>query len=231
MRARTLLAAVGIAGLLVVGAEAVAYAATGNPLILGHSNRAHASTTVRNTGSGPVLKLRASAGQPALAVNTNTKITNLNADLVDGQSASQLRSTRSLVYTIDGTFNSSTTFNIAAPPAGDYLINYSVYMGGTDGSATTPTHGYCELFYPASGTFGGIDTTTSEQDVLTFNGNAYWHAKAGNTVQLTCLEDAASSWNTSDVPGQIVLTRLDGATSASATTARIHASSHAGKQN
>jgi hypothetical protein len=232
MRARTLLTAVGIAGLLVVGIDAVSYAATGDALILGHSNNAGQSTTVSNTGSGPVLKLHASAGQPALSVNTNNKITNLNADYVDGQSASQLQSTRSLVYSIEGTFNSGTTFNIAAPAAGDYLVNYSLWMGGTFASSSTPTHGYCELFYPSSSTFGGIDTTTSEQDVLTFNGNAYWHAQAGETAQLICTEDAAPTWNTGDVPGQIVLTRLDGATVTPAVTAPVsHASAHSAKHS
>jgi hypothetical protein len=62
-----------------------AYAATGGNLILGHANKAGHTTTLTNTGSGPALKLvTGKRGTPPLAVSNGTKITNLDADKLDG---------------------------------------------------------------------------------------------------------------------------------------------------
>lgn len=65
-----------------------AYAATGGNFILGHSNKANQTTSLKNTGSGPALKLTTGSGATApLAVSNGTKIAKLNADQVDGLSA------------------------------------------------------------------------------------------------------------------------------------------------
>jgi hypothetical protein len=70
------------------------YAATGGSLILGRQNTASRGTTLRSRG-GPTLALSNTAGKPAasfnvqrgkppFAVNSRTKVTGLNADLLDG---------------------------------------------------------------------------------------------------------------------------------------------------
>jgi hypothetical protein len=221
MKLTTAVATVAVAGLVVVGADYTSYAATGHSMILGHKNKANHVTTLKNTGPGAALSLRSRPGEPPLAVNNDSKVVNLNADLVDGQSASDLKTTRSLVYEATGTFNGGTTFSIQSPATADYLIDYSVFMSGTNGSSTTPTHGYCELFFPSNSHFGGIQTMTSEQDVLSYNGNAYWHANSGETLELICTEDAAGNWTApSSIPVQIILTRLDGATVSSPAVSR-----------
>ena len=62
-----------------------AVAATGGKLILGRSNSAGTTTTL-SAGRGPALSLK-STGSPALKVNNNRKVANLNADQLDGLSA------------------------------------------------------------------------------------------------------------------------------------------------
>lgn len=74
---------------LILAASGLAVAATGQPLILGRSNSANKATVMTNTGDGPVLTLRAKAGQPALKVNSNRLVAKLNADLIDGKNSSQ----------------------------------------------------------------------------------------------------------------------------------------------
>ena len=85
-----------IAGLLagcamvVVGTDAVTYAATGNSLILGKINKSGTATTVVNTGRGPVLDLQGGKLYPPLKVNSRKKVANLNADLLDGKDSKDL---------------------------------------------------------------------------------------------------------------------------------------------
>jgi hypothetical protein len=68
---------------VVLGGGGVALAATGSPLILGHSNKAGKITKIVDRRGTP-LGLTAKAGRAPLKVNTGTKVTNLNADTVDG---------------------------------------------------------------------------------------------------------------------------------------------------
>lgn len=72
----------------ILAASGLTLAATGQPAILGRSNSADKATVLASTGTGPVLTLRAKAGQPALKVNSNRLIGKLNADLLDGKHAS-----------------------------------------------------------------------------------------------------------------------------------------------
>jgi hypothetical protein len=48
------------AAVLVGGAELASYAATGDPLILGHANSAGITTSLKNLGRGPALSLNSS---------------------------------------------------------------------------------------------------------------------------------------------------------------------------
>lgn len=70
---------------LFVALGGTAYAATGGNIALGQSNRAGQTTSLKNTGSGPALKLSTDKATTApLAVSNDTKISNLNADELDG---------------------------------------------------------------------------------------------------------------------------------------------------
>jgi hypothetical protein len=63
---------------------ATAVAATGGTFILGKANAA-SSVSILTSSAGPALSLRAPSGAAPLQVNRNVKVTNLNADLLDGK--------------------------------------------------------------------------------------------------------------------------------------------------
>jgi hypothetical protein len=92
------IATVATAGLLVVAADYVSFAATGDSFVLGRFNTAKTPTTLTNQGDGPALRLNSSGkANPPLAVNSNRKVLHLNADTVDGLDAKAL-STHVLTY-------------------------------------------------------------------------------------------------------------------------------------
>lgn len=69
-----------------------AYAATGGPFILGHTNKAGQASTLQNTGSGTALHLVTNNGAaPPFTVSNGTKVGKLNADKLDGVDSSQLQ--------------------------------------------------------------------------------------------------------------------------------------------
>lgn len=88
-----ILAVVGASAVLVVGVDAVSYAATGSGVLLGHSNTAKKTTTIKNSGSGSVLNLvtKKSSSAP-FTTNAKGQVANLNASDLDGQTASQIQS-------------------------------------------------------------------------------------------------------------------------------------------
>jgi hypothetical protein len=88
-RARTGLAVLGAAALLVAGVEVASQAAQeAKPLLLGKHNKAD-KTTKLSAKKGPALSLKSKNG-PALAVNSSDLVAHLNADMVDGKDASAL---------------------------------------------------------------------------------------------------------------------------------------------
>jgi hypothetical protein len=82
---------------LFVSLGGTAYAATGGTFILGHANSATTASSltssvttgpalsVTNTGGKPAAKFTANSGIAPFQVNSATKVTNLNADKLDGQ--------------------------------------------------------------------------------------------------------------------------------------------------
>jgi hypothetical protein len=78
------------AGILVGGANLATYAATGQPLILGHANSAGTTTSLRNAGRGPALSLNSARSVPPLVVNSSKMVKHLNANKVGGLTAAQL---------------------------------------------------------------------------------------------------------------------------------------------
>ena len=80
--------AVAAALALAMALDYVAFAATGDSLILGQTNKANARTTMVRTTDGSVLKLKANnTGAAPFVTNATGKVANLNADKLDGHSS------------------------------------------------------------------------------------------------------------------------------------------------
>ena len=74
---------------LLFGAATTALGANGDFFELGRSNFASAVSVLDKSGAGPALRLKVGRGTP-LAVNSSSKVDNLNADRVDGKDSSSL---------------------------------------------------------------------------------------------------------------------------------------------
>ncbi len=132
-RARTGLAVIGAAALLIGGIDVAAEGAKGvKPLLLGGKNKA-AKTTKVSSKKGPALSLKAKKG-PALAVNSTDLVKNLNADTVDGKDASTLvpTTTRYVVgapHTVPGSY----FFQITLQPGTYQLAFHGSFQETTPG--------------------------------------------------------------------------------------------------
>jgi hypothetical protein len=125
-RRTALVIAIASAALL-AATEIGAYAATGQPLLLGKSNRADAPTTL-SSSSGPALRLRSGPDAPPLAVESRRRVTGLNADRVDGLEAESLR-TRVYRFTEDRVnqpLNVWSQWSLNGIPDGTYLVSWDV---------------------------------------------------------------------------------------------------------
>jgi hypothetical protein len=80
---------------LAVGGVGIAAAANGGSLMLGRANHATSTTTLADS-HGTALSLVAGKGMPPLKVNSKALVKNLNAERVDGLSASSLGVTASV---------------------------------------------------------------------------------------------------------------------------------------
>lgn len=67
---------------IAIAMSSVAYAAS---LQLATTNTANRTTTLRNTGNGPALRLNVKAGQPPLAVSSDKVVPKLNASKLQGK--------------------------------------------------------------------------------------------------------------------------------------------------
>ncbi len=82
---------------LVVGVASMALAADGDFFKVGRANVASAVSTLTKSGAGPALSLKVDRGAP-LAVNSGTRVANLNADKVDGLDSARLAGTGDSTY-------------------------------------------------------------------------------------------------------------------------------------
>jgi hypothetical protein len=114
-----------VAALVVVGGlNLVAYAANGRPLLLGQHNRETTSTSLRNTGAGPALRLRSREAAPPLAVSSTKKVARLNADRIDGLDGRQL-GVRLRTYLIGGDGDENDVVKtFPGLPTGRYWVGY-----------------------------------------------------------------------------------------------------------
>jgi hypothetical protein len=86
----TAVATMSAVALVVVGLDYTTYAVTGEGLLLGRINHAGRTTAIVRYGSGVALSLRSAHGSPSLRVSSSARVRRLNADLLDGRSASKL---------------------------------------------------------------------------------------------------------------------------------------------
>ncbi|MBA2694062.1 MAG: hypothetical protein H0U65_16480 [Rubrobacter sp.] len=91
-RATIFLVGLAVVLALTVGVASTAFGANGYPFILGKENVSRTASTL--VKQGPALRLSVRPGQPPLRVNSSVRVPNLNADMVDGLHASQLRGQR-----------------------------------------------------------------------------------------------------------------------------------------
>lgn len=115
---------------LTVGVATTALAGNGDPFKLGKSNTASKVSKLIKSGAGPALQLQVDSGAP-LAVNSDEKVTNLNADSVDGLDSTQLQGAPAYAHiNADGTLDSSRSKNvdrsIKFPGLSVYCLNSTV---------------------------------------------------------------------------------------------------------
>lgn len=122
------IAALGVA-IVAVGGAGVAKAASGGPVLAGHSNTAKKTTTLKSK-HGPALSLKSAHG-PALKVNNSKLVPKLNAQLLGGQTASQLGS--QIVGTF-GSFTNAPDGVFVTCPKGSTPVG-----GGIEPDLSTPT--------------------------------------------------------------------------------------------
>ena len=125
-----LMPVVAAAVVLVGGANLAAYAANGHPILLGHSNSETKTATVTNTGKGAALSLKSRTSSPPLQVNSSKVVKHLNADAVDGASASALKTTSYVLTDTDTTtvHPGPAAWSLSGVPAGRYLVSWDVNL-------------------------------------------------------------------------------------------------------
>jgi hypothetical protein len=124
------------AGVLVGGANLASYAATGNPLILGHSNSAGTTTSLKNLGRGPALSLNSSRHSSPLTVNSSKMVKHLNANEVQGLTPAQINPAF-VTYRVGSPGSSLTTgqhlFTIPSPSGPTEIGVHGIWESGTTG--------------------------------------------------------------------------------------------------
>jgi hypothetical protein len=119
--------ATGAVFALVLG-TGTAYAANGGNFKLGGNNYESREASLNNS-NGTALTLRSKAGTPPLKVNRTTKAPNLNADLVDGLSSSQI----ARVVTVGTRTSAGFVYDNETPgePGDDLVVAVTECPGGT----------------------------------------------------------------------------------------------------
>lgn len=119
-RATVFLVGLSVIFAVVFGLAATAFAANGKPWLLGKTNAARAVSTLVKQGPGPALSLVVNAGQPPMKVNSQGKVANLNADLIDGEDASSF-------LAADGT--ASNANRLGGLDAGQFMRRFASRVG------------------------------------------------------------------------------------------------------
>jgi hypothetical protein len=196
-RARTGLAVLGAAALLVGGLNVVSYAATGGPMLLGKGNTASKTTKLKTTGNKAALKLKSKAGSPALAVSNSVLIAKLNADLVDGKSLDELEpTTQTFSIGTAGAPGSGASqyFQTTSLPSGNYLVSMDGTIQAGAGDSNTCT--VLDLTRYNTGDVSAIfvyDSTDPDGGVNSMSGSLLAPIVAGNRLVFACQLDTTST--------------------------------------
>lgn len=194
------------AGLLVVGSAAAAQA-TGHSILGGRHNDTTARTTIHRTTSGPALALQTRSGHAPLAVTSDTKVAHLNADEVDGFSASSLqtRVTRFSLPAFDGVRSLAVSFPGLAP--GSYLVTMSLAAFTDEDTEGTPVGSACGFFAGDNFTLLANGVDFGDSDSRTFNGSGVLDSR-----ELDGLFCASQFGTMAMAPSQVTFTRVDAVT-------------------
>jgi hypothetical protein len=216
-----------LACLAIVGLDSVAYAATGQSMILGHLNKAKKATGVKNTGKGPALVLTTKKKYPPLRVTSRTKVTRLNADSVDGLDGNALQAaTKRKVYVFHGPGamyeGGTAVFGVSGVPAGTYQVTYAVAMTVLDSTPSPGIVGKCrfqsfrlEKAAQTTAPLVGAEVDLSGAGVITYEGDDTWQLICGATDA-----GAAEGWAENlDQAAQVTMTRVDTVVSGDLTVA------------
>lgn len=194
---------------LVAGIDMAAYAKSGKSVLLGKSNKAITMTRIKNY-RGPALELTSKAGQPPFRTKSTGKVANLNADKVDGLSASALQ-TRIYTGTNHNAWSNSSgsandiVFSFPKAPVGDYLVTYTLRGARTTVAATGAVF-LCYVRHKGA--------PLSDGGALTNNsGNIYTAASGSTTISgnpvdysISCYTNDNATWRVDSYVGmQITL--------------------------
>lgn len=205
------------ATVVVGGANLAAYAANGRPVLLGNTNIASKTTTIKNS-KGTALKIKSKSGVAPLKVSNTTKITKLNADLVDGLDGPGLQN-KSYTYSLSGTVGAVGIIRFSLPglPAGKYLADYNVSALLAGG----PTFFGCLFDSGAPFANGKIAQLGVSSGASFFVSSGGYLDTTALTYTFTCQSDATSiTIPASTIPAQVVLTRVDDVTATTSTGAK-----------
>lgn len=197
MRTRLIqaLALLGAAAVLALAANSAALAANGKGFLLGKANKASKVTTLQRTKPGPALSLKTKSGPP-LAVGNSMKVDRLNADQVDGKSAtdfapsSVVGTVKSLGLDVVALNDRVETADALAPIAAGFI-----YADGTLGKS----RGIAGASY--SGGYYLVEIT----------GENYYYTNYAPTVTAEC--DGVTA-NANSAGGKLFVAFLDVATGA-----------------
>jgi hypothetical protein len=143
--------AMGVAlAAVLIALGSVGYSATGGNFILGISNQAGSQTRltapvagatfrVENTSTSSTatgIAIATNANRPPFALTSSSKVTNLNADLLDGLHANQLARIALDTGPLSAsavTFSDQAQITIQAPQSGFVLVNGVIHFDTEDG--------------------------------------------------------------------------------------------------
>lgn len=218
---KTTLAVLGAATILVLAANTIAVAATGQSFLLGKSNSANNITALTRTTSGSALKLQtATSTNPPLTVNGGGKVTNLNADKVDSYDSSVLLN-KTTIYSRYVSTSATNGFTLYTPtlPAGSYQVTVSGWLYG-------PTAGP-PAFINCFARFGD----PLIEDIMTVQTNGFYSVHLGGVlatdtadeITITCDGPVGNYVSYVDDTFQVSVTKIGAPVYADFATGRVKA--------
>jgi hypothetical protein len=181
-RGKYTLLAVVTALTLVTASAAFAGSGIGGVFNLGVSNSVNAITALTGSVAGPSLRatnnstnagatalnLQVATGKPPMTVNSGTKVTNLNADRVDGKDGFMDDTTYQVSKSFTGTANTYFSTNLSCDAqdkvlSGGYFLLDGRTSNVTFEGASGNTYGF-EVLSGASAESGSISALCADQD-------------------------------------------------------------------